>query len=160
MEQDLGIVFTDFARPLVRLARARCWNRSDGEDCVAEVFRRIVANPALLVGSVKAYLTQAVINECIRKNLSRKTMEPVDAETQVFAAQPADSEVHLEIEAAVRALPEGQRDVFILKTDSTTRTMSEVAECLEIPESTAASRYRHAVESLRQRLKDLQEELR
>ncbi|MCX7886907.1 MAG: sigma-70 family RNA polymerase sigma factor [Verrucomicrobiae bacterium] len=57
------------------------------------------------------------------------------------------------VEAALRELPEEQREVLILKLWGNL-TFREIAETLQIPQNTAASRYRYALETLRRRVTD------
>ena len=156
-EPDIGKIFTDFAPSLVRLACTTCRNPSDGEDRVSEVFRRIQANPGITMGNVKRFLVRAVVNECINWN---KREQRETKKLKLFEAPPDQSEMREEITKAVLALPEEQRQVFVLKTDDETRTMADVADWLGISETTAASRVRHANETLRARMQKLQEELK
>jgi RNA polymerase sigma-70 factor (ECF subfamily) len=55
------------------------------------------------------------------------------------------------IESALARLPEEQRAVLVLKTWGGL-TFPQIAAALEIPANTAASRYRYAVEKLRELL--------
>lgn len=59
-----------------------------------------------------------------------------------------------ELERAVKALPPHLREVVVLKTWSAL-TFQEIAATLGIPLNTAASRYRYALEHLREALKEL-----
>ncbi len=56
------------------------------------------------------------------------------------------------LESAVRTLPPDQAEVLVLKTWGEL-TFREIAETLGIPQNTAASRYRYALEELRKCLK-------
>ncbi|MES2706729.1 MAG: RNA polymerase sigma factor [Verrucomicrobiota bacterium] len=68
-----------------------------------------------------------------------------------FAPEGGDAETTALLEAEVRRLPETQREVITLKVWGGL-TFAEIATALEIPPGTAASRYRLALESLRQTL--------
>jgi RNA polymerase sigma-70 factor (ECF subfamily) len=59
-----------------------------------------------------------------------------------------------EVESALRRLPEEQREVLMLKIWQE-RTFDEIGRLLEISPSTAASRYRYALISLRRELEPL-----
>jgi RNA polymerase sigma-70 factor (ECF subfamily) len=71
-------------------------------------------------------------------------LEPADAEH-------ADPQEHRAIEAALRALPAEQREVVHLKIYDG-MTFQAIADRLEIPLNTAASRYRYAIDKLRELL--------
>ncbi|HEY4328544.1 MAG TPA: sigma-70 family RNA polymerase sigma factor, partial [Phycisphaerae bacterium] len=51
------------------------------------------------------------------------------------------------LESAMAALPQDQREVLVLKIWSDL-TFAQIADALHIPASTAASRYRYAIERL------------
>lgn len=157
-ERDLGELFTKFAGKMVRLACSKCRNPSDGEDRVSEVFRRLQGNPTVSIGNPKRFLIRAVINECMNWNL--KTDRETKKLKQVTIYEPPADEAELrdEINRAVLSLPEEQKEVFVLKTDEDNPTMAEVADWLGIPETTAASRFRHACEALRTMIARPQEE--
>jgi RNA polymerase sigma-70 factor (ECF subfamily) len=76
------------------------------------------------------------------------------AAPQWFASNPEEPGFDAELESAVKALPPHLREVVVLKTWSAL-TFQEIAETLGIPLNTAASRYRYAVERLREALKEL-----
>lgn len=71
-----------------------------------------------------------------------------------FGTASADDSVDADLEAAVKALPNHLREVIILKTWSGL-TFQQIADTLEIPQNTAASRYRYALEHLREALKEV-----
>jgi RNA polymerase sigma-70 factor (ECF subfamily) len=67
---------------------------------------------------------------------------------------PADHAARDEdLEQAVKALPPNLREVLVLKIWSGL-TFQEIARALDIPANTAASRYRYALERLRESLKE------
>ena len=55
------------------------------------------------------------------------------------------------VDQALSALPEDQREIFVLKT-CTDLTFQQIAQVLELSANTAASRYRYACDGLRKRL--------
>jgi RNA polymerase sigma-70 factor (ECF subfamily) len=55
------------------------------------------------------------------------------------------------IQTALAAVPADQREVIVLKTWAEL-TFAEIAEVLDIPANTAASRYRLGLEALREQL--------
>lgn len=159
-DQDLGELFTKFARKMVRLACSKCRIPSDGEDRVSEVFRRLQANPSVVLGNPKRFLIRAVINECTNWNMKSDRETKKLKKVIIFEPPPDMAELRDEINRAVLSLPEEQREVFVLKTDDDNPTMAEVADWIGIPETTAAARFRHACEGLRSKIKRPQEEKR
>ncbi len=71
-----------------------------------------------------------------------------------FATSPEQPGLDAELERAVKALPLHLREVVVLKTWSKL-TFQEIADTLGMPLNTAASRYRYALEHLRESLKEL-----
>jgi len=65
-----------------------------------------------------------------------------------FEPSGQDGERREAVEAALRRLPDEQRDVVVLKIWGGL-TFQQVAGILDIPSNTAASRYRYALEALR-----------
>lgn len=75
--------------------------------------------------------------------------EPTDPLAGLVAGEEAD-----EVQAAIQALPEEQRMVFVL-AEVQEMPYAEIAETLEIPEGTVKSRMHNAVHKLRDRLQHL-----
>ena len=67
-----------------------------------------------------------------------------------------DRELGVRIEAAVEALPDELREVFLLR-ETAQVPFEEIAAIVECPVGTAKSRMRHALEHLRKRLGDLRD---
>ena len=81
----------------------------------------------------------------------RSTREQASGAPELFLGPPEDAEMTTLLEREIRKLPDAQREVLTLKFWSGL-TFAEVADTLGIPQGTAASRYRLALESLRQTL--------
>jgi RNA polymerase sigma-70 factor (ECF subfamily) len=91
-------------------------------------------------------------------DLGRRTDRRLRREEQVewFEATESDTNIDAELAEAVKALPPIFREVVILKVWSGL-TFQQIAETLEIPMNTAASRYRYALEHLRVALKEVRQ---
>ena len=70
-----------------------------------------------------------------------------------FEALPEKDEFRRSVEAALERLPEEQRQVLVLKIWGEL-TFEQVAEVMEVPPSTAASRFRYGLTALRRELKE------
>jgi len=140
---------------------ARQWSRSlaDAEDVVQEAFVRFWRHQRHLGGERQALLYTSVRRAAIdlaRRNARRGVREE-RAEDGGESAEPL-FEVPLEgaerrqaIESALRRLPLEQREVLTLKIWGDL-TFAQIAAQLEISPNTAASRYRYALEALREAL--------
>ncbi len=71
-------------------------------------------------------------------------------------AQTDDRRFGVRLDAALAALPEEQREIFLMREVDGLK-FREIADILEIPENTVKSRMRYALEGLRKQLGDLGE---
>jgi RNA polymerase sigma-70 factor, ECF subfamily len=141
---------------------ARQWTRSlaDAEDVVQEAFvrywrhqRHLPGNPqALLVTSIRRAALDHARRSARRIAREEKADGGLEERECFFDAQPGeDADRRREIESALERLPEGQREVLVLKIWNEL-TFEQIGETLEIPANTAASRYRYALAALRKEL--------
>lgn len=103
-----------------------------------------------------AYLYRAVRNTSF--NLRRSTRREVEMnETENWLVEPEGrAEEALSVQAALRDIPQEQREAVFLKVWGG-MTLQEISEVLEIPMNTVASRYRYALEKLREKLQPVDE---
>lgn len=117
------------------------------QDALVESWRRHGEAPppdALVFATIRR---RAI--DLARRNERRELREHA-VEWFVAANEPA---LDAELERAVKALPPNLREVVVLKVWSEL-TFQQVADTLGIPLNTAASRYRYALEHLREALKE------
>jgi RNA polymerase sigma-70 factor, ECF subfamily len=145
-----------YGAALVLMARQWVSARSDAEDVVQEAFirfwrsRRRVADPA-------AFLFACVRNCALdwqreRSRQSRREEAVARPEEEPLFADSLEQEDRRgAIDAALRRLPENQREVLVMKIWGGL-TFPQIAEALHVSANTAASRYRYALEKLRQQL--------
>ena len=93
------------------------------------------------------WLTRILINACHRELRRRRRFHPGGADALPDTAGPDDYE-HLPLREAIRRLPEELRSVVILRFFSG-YTQAETARALNIPQGTAATRQRRALQLLR-----------
>jgi RNA polymerase sigma-70 factor (ECF subfamily) len=157
-EEALAAVYDRFAPRLLAAAWGMLGSREEAEDAVQEVFLNLVRSRATLkhVGSLQGYLFTALRHAATRR-WSRRAREraPADLGAAERAAAPdaAPAEPSGRLERALQTLPPEQREVVALKIDGGL-TFAEIAAVLGTSINTAASRYRYALEKLRERLKE------
>jgi RNA polymerase sigma-70 factor (ECF subfamily) len=141
---------------LVLFARQWVASRADAEDVVQEGFvhfwrsRQRAADPT-------AYL-YACVKHCAldwqrgRKRQARREEAAARPEAETWFAGPLEQEERrAAIAAALRHLPENQREVLVMRIWGGL-SFPQIAEALRISANTAASRYRYALARLREQL--------
>ena len=142
---------------LVLFARQWSASQADAEDAAQNGFLKFWA------GRSKAHDEVAYLYTCVRSaamDLGRGQRHR--AARQAIVAKPEESafEIPLEkterqaaIEAALNQLPGDQREVIVLKIWGGL-TFAQIAEALNVPLNTAASRYRYAIARLESELSE------
>ena len=143
-------------------------NETDTRDVLQEIFLKLARQPALLDGvrDERAFLIRLAHNAAIdlmrRRGTRQKNYDQLAAESfQLFepAASPDEQAFRDALTTALGELPPDQRAVAHLKLWEGL-TFEEIADRLGLSQNTAASRYRYAVDQLRERLRPIYEELK
>jgi RNA polymerase sigma-70 factor (ECF subfamily) len=133
-----------------------------------EVFVKLARDPKLLRGvrEERAFLIRLAHNAAIdlmrRRGTRQRARENFAAEmVSPFAPadDPDEATFRQELAEALAELPPEQRAVAHLKLWEGL-TFEQIAAALDIPPNTAASRYRYALDKLRDRLRPLYEEMK
>lgn len=128
------------------------------EDAVQQAFLRLLSRGRVEeIASAEAFLRTVVRHEAyrmlrLRGEKQRNAAEPPlleDAHAEKSASESAEERQHLE--RALRQLSPEQREVVHLKVYEQ-MTFGRIGEVLGVPANTAASRYRYALERLRELL--------
>ena len=90
------------------------------------------------------WMTRILINECHNEHRRQMRLSPLDELTELVT-EDYDS---LPLKEAIRRLPGELKDVIILRY-FTGYTLAETAEALKIPQGTAATRQRKALQLLK-----------
>ena len=142
-------------------------DESDTRDLLQEIFMKIAREPHLLenVRNERAYLIRLARNAAIdfirRRDRRERTRDEATVEqVSIFApsSDPDEEIFRKELSLALEGLPEEQGTVAYLKLWEGL-TFEEIADILEISPNTAASRYRYALDKLRERLRPLYKEI-
>jgi RNA polymerase sigma-70 factor (ECF subfamily) len=143
-------------------------NEADTRDVLQEVFIKLARQPALLDGvrDERAFLIRLAHNAAIdlmrRRGTRQRNYDQLAAESLTLfepATSPDEQAFRQALAAALGELPPDQRAVAHLKLWEGL-TFEEIAAQLGIPPNTAASRYRYAIDKLRERLRLIYEELK
>ena len=141
---------------LFALAYVRVGNRSDAEDILQDVFLKLFRSEESLrhVSHLEHYLIRSVCNQC--RDYQRKkqyNLIPLDHAAQIPIPEE-DRPMHeefLRISQLLEGLSDEQQEVVRLKCTDGLK-FREIARILDIPEATAKSRYRYAIEHIQNRL--------
>lgn len=143
-------------------------DEADTRDVLQDVFIRLARSPDPLAGirDERGYLLRLAHNAAIdlirRRDVRRRAQEALaDEPLELFASggDPDEALFRAELAAGLGALPWDQRAVVHLKLWEGL-TFERIAETLEIPLNTAASRYRYGLDKLRERLRPFYDEIR
>ena len=164
---ELERLYDEHAQPLFAFLLNLTRDEADTRDLLQDIFIKLARAPNLLAGvrDERAFLVRLAHNAAIdlirRRGTRERTRESYAAELpSPFApAKDPDAETfRAELSRALAELPPEQRAVVHLKLWEGL-TFEQIADTLEIPLNTAASRYRYGLDKLRERLRPLYEEL-
>lgn len=152
-DQDWKTWFADNGARLRLIARQ--WTRSDADadDVLQEAFVRFWKHQRHLPGNPNALIVTSIRRAALdlhrrsdRRTVREKTVA-ADADTVMWFEPEADPRLQ-SLAEALPLLPEGQREVVVLKIWGDL-TFDEIGEQMQISPNTAASRWRYAMESLK-----------
>jgi RNA polymerase sigma-70 factor (ECF subfamily) len=131
------------------LAYRTLGNRADALDATQEVFLKVIRKGRLFRrrSAFSTWLYRLTINLCT--DMLRRQARRNEVIGGVETEAPAEASVaeRLDVEAALKSLPEDQRVVLVLR-DIYGLTYAEIAETLEVPEGTVKSRIARGREAL------------
>jgi RNA polymerase sigma-70 factor (ECF subfamily) len=166
---ELERVYDEHAPALYAFLSSFTGQEADARDLLQELFIKLVSRADALAQArhERAYLLQACYRlavDWMRRQQARRRHEDRScaqhgATLFAPAADPDTAAFRSALGAALVELPVEQRAVISLKLWQGL-TFQEIADALEISPHTAASRYRYALDKLRQRLRPLYEEIR
>ena len=159
---------------LFRIARSIVKNHADAEDVVQEAYIKAYRKlDQLKTGDKFApWVMRITVNEAISryrqnaKHAAAHSATPIEETSDTFAAesetvmglQPerlaASAAMRRFMEAAIDNLPSEFRSVFVLRTIEQL-SISETADCLDLPENTVKSRLHRATKRLQTSLDDV-----
>jgi len=167
---DFERLYDEHAQALFAFLLNFTRQEADTRDLLQEVFVKLAKNPEVLAGvrGERAFLLRLAHNAAVdlirRRGTREKHHEQFAGEAASIFAPASDSETdegafREALSGALGELPADQRAVVHLKLWEGL-TFEQIAELLEVPLNTAASRYRYGLDKLRERLRPLYDEIK
>ncbi|HEY5893899.1 MAG TPA: RNA polymerase sigma factor [Chthoniobacterales bacterium] len=156
--ENWKICFDRLAPSLLLFARQWAGSHADAEDIVQDAFVRFWKREGAYTEENRGLLFAAVRStalDFLRSTGRRRQREQMaianDSDLVEPRFEPDGALANDELARAVERLPSDLREVLVLKVWNGL-TFKEIAAILELSQNTAASRYRYALESIRQKL--------
>ena len=157
MREELEKVYDKYASELYKYALMISADHGTAEDAVQQVFVKMLkmGNRVLQIESYNGYLRRAVRNECYeiikKRNLSKGIVEKLSSKPIIENSdeKEANEEERELLEGVIKELAPEQREVLHMKVFED-KTLSEIGEMTGVSTNTAASRYRYAMDKLRE----------
>jgi RNA polymerase sigma-70 factor, ECF subfamily len=152
--ETLERVYDRYGNSLISYARALLGSAEDAEDAVQEVFVRLAKRADRIdsIRELRKYLLRSTRNaayELLRGRMRRERLEEgIVQSLSEYSTETAAPEVAAILQGFDQ-LPPDQREVLALKVFQGL-TFREIGEVIGKSQNTAASRYRYAIERLRQ----------
>jgi RNA polymerase sigma-70 factor, ECF subfamily len=165
---DLERLYDGHAQALYAFLLNLTRNEADTRDLLQELFVKLARQPRLLDGvrDERAFLLRLAHNSAIdltrRRGARERGHDRLAEESDTVFAPAVNQDEHAfraALSQALKELPAEQRAVVHLKLWEG-QTFEAIATTLDIPLNTAASRYRYALDKLRERLRPLYEEIK
>jgi len=161
---DLERLYDDHAQALFGFLLNLTRNEEDTRDLLQELFVKLSRQPKLIEGArePRAYLLRLAHNGAIdlfRRRAVREKYQERAPELFEDSANADEKAFREALTIALETLPPEQRAVVHLKLWEDL-TFDHIAEVLGVSINTAASRYRYALDKLRQRLRPLYDEIK
>ncbi len=156
---DWEQILDEHGSALLLYAKQWAGSWADAEDALQNGFVRVfkgqIPAPEAALPMLYKAVRWAAIDHA-RSRQRRKTREERHAENgdndvALFECDMEKRERNTQLERALQALPDDQREVLVMKVWGEL-TFLQIAEALSIPQGTAASRYRYALAALRETL--------
>jgi RNA polymerase sigma-70 factor (ECF subfamily) len=165
---ELERLYDDHAPALFGYLLSLTRHETDTRDLLQDVFCKIAANPGLLdsVRDPRSFLLRLAHNQMIDSIRRRNAREKINSQLTTDSAElfapatnPDEDTFRRQVATALAELPSEQRAILHLKLWEG-MTFETIAEVLNIPLNTAASRYRYGLDKMRARLRPLYNELK
>jgi len=150
--EDVRRLYDQHGPALVAYARGFAPDTAAAEDVVHQVFLRLLSTELTMPDVPVAYVYRAVRNTALNARRSSLRLAELDPQSSVFRHRGGNQEAALALERALAELPEEQREVVVMRVWGGL-ALEEIAATSGAPLNTVASRYRYALEKLREKLR-------
>lgn len=144
---------------LFRYACYRLGDAQEAEDILQDLFITLCKTPGVAesTNNLKSYIFRSLSNKCNTLLRNRQKLQIVDIDSKDVSekedSQPTNFEQEYTlINRLLNTIPQEQSEVIRLHIHGE-KTFKEIADILEIPESSVKSRYRYGIEKLRREIK-------
>ena len=161
-------IYCEHAPALFRFLLRLTGEESETREVLQDIFVRLAKDPRLLdnVAAPRSYLfrlAHRLVIDHYRRDQTRRRYDDhayQERDTSIAPEPPETDTLWLRetLATALNELPPEQRAVVALKVWEE-MTFAEIAHVLDLPANTAASRYRYALDKLRDHLRPLQRDL-
>ena len=148
---DIRLLYDRHGAALVLYACSFSPGVAQAEDAVHQVFLRLLRVETKTPDAPLAYLYRAVRNTALNARRNGLREASLDSQPALLEHRSGNRELAFALQSALAGLPEEQREVVIMRIWSG-MTLEEISAATKAPLNTVASRYRYALEKLRQRL--------
>jgi RNA polymerase sigma-70 factor (ECF subfamily) len=154
---DVRHLYDRHGPALVAYACSFVTDAAAAEDVVHQVFLRLLSSEIVMPDVPVAYIYRAVRNAALNARRKGRRDVPLDPQRSVFNHRGGNMEAAIALEKALEELPEEQREVVVMRIWSGL-TLEEAAAAARVPLNTVASRYRYALDKLREKLRPYRKE--
>ncbi len=153
------MLYKNYSAAMFNIAVRITGNRMDAEDVLQESFVTAFEKLGLLenTGAFSSWLKRIVINNAVSFLRKKQIIfEDLNESDGIHADEQPDFDSGIdpaEVHSAIKELPDGSRMVLVLHALEGYRHR-EIAEMLDISESTSKSQYRRALEILNKKLNE------
>ena len=154
-QQHIRQLYEQHRRGLLAYACSFSSSFSLAEDVLHQVFERLLRGDLEITGEPAPYLYRAIRNaslNALRSQTREVELREVRLEDGWLLGPAGMEETAVELQSALKGLPEEQREVILLHVWGQ-MSFEETAAALDISPNTAASRYRYALSKLREQFK-------
>lgn len=152
-------LITEFQDQLFRFAFFRTGSLADSQDIVQDVFVKFYKNQkhSSNIRNIKHYLFRSISNACIdhQKKVKKNLFESIEKTNGSTFLQEKDASQHLllteeyqRIEKLLQNIPDEQAETIRLRVLDEL-SFIEIADFLEIPVTTAKSRFKYGIDKLK-----------
>ena len=145
-------IFNDLGATIFGYLKTMLGDTAAAEDVLQNVFVRLMAVTPSEIHNLRSFVFTLAHNEAVREAERRqRDNEAVTRSDKIFTVADRQTLSAVEVaslEEALVSLPAEQRQVVYLKIYGDL-SFDEIAQTLAIPNNTAASRYRYALQKMR-----------